>query len=430
MKHIFEHKYYASFMLFFTLAFSLLFLATPNVAKVFQVLLIVGSLPIFFYHRDTIFKDPMIKLLGLIIICQLLSWVYSIYYQPDIANSGPKIDRLAKLFSFVFIAYWLKGKISNVYFLWVSLVVGFVLGCIVQGDFIQEILLGFNGERVDFNIKNAQFTSMFAGISLLIVIHLITQRQRLFSTYSEGIVFTLSAILVTLGGLLAFMIIITQSRQVWLALFVTALIAPLYTQYLYPSKKRKTIMASYLAIIILGFSLTQTNIVQERLARESQTIDAILAGDTQNIPMSSMGIRVNSWLEAINWIKKSPWVGHDNAAIGQVIQQSKLFTPELKLMFNHLHNYHIEVLVAYGFLGLTLVYLVYAWLIRSLMIQKNQNSELTPLLLFSLIFVTYWFIVNCFETFNGRSMGVYVHNVMFAGFYTFYLTNALNNKDA
>ncbi len=428
----FEHRYYSSAMLLFSVLYGCFFLINDDVAKIFQVLIILGSLPIFVCHRRVIFKDPMIKILGAVIIAQILSWLYASAYLSDIADANPKIDRLAKLFSFFLIAYWLKGKISSVCMLWGGLAIGFIIGCMLHPNFTAEVSNALSGTRIDFGMKNAQFTTMLAGSSLLItsfIIYLYTTRFSPFTSLSKRTRTLIVSICSFSIVSLVFIAVVSQSRQVWLALAITSIFVPIYYALVNDGVNKKKIYFSYLALCIVAIGFSQLDVFQLILQRGFSSNQMLLTGNISALPMDSTGIRIHSWIEAIKWIKQSPIVGNDNAAIGQVIQQSDLFSDELKSRFSHLHSYHIETLVAYGFIGLGLVYLMYYWMIRSLFIQKNHQPEITPFLWFALAFTTYWFIVNGFETFNSRSMGVYVHNIMFAGFYTFYLTHSLNKQE-
>ena len=427
LETLFQSSKYRYFVLTSIYLFSLTAVPFDNVSNLFRSIFILCSLPIFIIERKHIFKDRMLKLLGLALLIQIASWLNSLIYLPDIANSGPKIDRLAKLFSFVFIAYWLKGSLRNVYLLWGTLAVGFILGCFVHVDFFTEVARAMSGTRVDFAIKNAQFTSMFSGISLLISVFILSQlllKKKPFEGISTPLKIVLSTAIILAFIFFTFITIVTQSRQVWLALAFTLVVSPIFYALVFPKSNRKRIAMSYLLIAITFVGLSQSEIIQQRAMRETGTLQTILSGDLDNIPMTSIGIRVNSWIAASDWIKERPLIGSDAEAISEVIKQSDKFTGSLK-GFGHLHNYHIETLVAYGFLGLLLIYILYYWLVRSLFITKKQQPELSDITLFSLMFVTFWACINFFETFNGRSFGVYTHNIMFAGFYTFYLTSSL-----
>jgi O-antigen ligase len=142
-----------------------------------------------------------------------------------------------------------------------------------------------------------------------------------------------------------------------------------------------------------------------------------------------MGIRVNSWLDAIEWIKRHPIIGLDSEAISEVIQQSERFDDSLKKEFGHLHNFFIETLVAYGLVGLLLIIALYYFIIKSTQTSSISEDERKYYLFASICFVTYWLVINNFETFNSRVIGVFTHNIIFASFYTFHITNYLKKDN-
>ena len=432
MKPIFEGAYYKKTMLIAVFFYALCLIPFPSIAKVVYSAFILGSLPLFYIHRNKVFKDPVILILILAIAIQILSWLNSIFYYPGFASGAPKIDRLAKLFSFFLLAYWLKGSSKNVYILWGCLILGFFFGSIIHTpDFFMEITNGYAGRRVDFGIKNSQFTSMFSGIAFLITLFFMRQlyKSKLFLHSSNTLKVLSLSLLITVSFITVFLLITSQSRQVWLAIFITATLAPLFYLLSFKKSSKKTVFIGYLILSLSVLLVSQSDVIQQRSSGESGTFSSILSGDFDNIPMTSIGIRVNSWIEAASWVKKHPIIGTDSSSIAEVIQQSDKFSENLKGHFGHLHNYHIETLVAYGVIGLLIVYSLYYWVIRSLLISSRKNSNIEAFLFFSLVFVTFWFVVNFFETFNARRYGVYAQNIMLAGFYTFYLTDSLNREE-
>ena len=430
IKNIIEHKNYASFMFFLVLLYALLLIPNEDIAKKIQVIYILGCFPAFFYYRHSIFKDPIFKLLGIAIVVSVLSWINSMIYLPDIANSTPKIDRLGKLFGFIFIAYWLKGSLCKVYLLWGAFVFGFVIGCFLYPDFFNQVNRAIAGARVDFGVKNAQFTAMFSAVSILIVVFIgsevLSNRSPMITMSKKNKIF-FSIIAFSLLIFLSFIVIITQARQVWLAIFIIVMLFPLFYAWVYKRSTKKLMFISYVLIGVFFIGLSQTNIIQKRVLSETSVLQKIFSGDLKHIPMTSIGIRFNSWMVAVDWIGERPLLGSGPAAIPEVIKQSNLFTGGLK-RFGHLHNYHLEVLVAYGIFGLVFIYVLYYWLVRSLFITQRLHPEIAGFTLFSLMFVVFWACINSFESFNGRTFGVYTHNIMFAGFYTFYLTSQMREK--
>jgi O-antigen ligase len=175
------------------------------------------------------------------------------------------------------------------------------------------------------------------------------------------------------------------------------------------------------------FALGSTETVQERVMVEQDEVKSLFQED-KVIKMSSIGIRLNSWLDAKDWIVKHPLIGLDSEAISEVIQQSTRFSSDLKKEYGHLHNFFIETLVAYGFVGLFLIFAMYYFIIKSVQDSDLSESEKKYYLLSSICFLTYWIVINNFETFNSRVIGVSTHNIIFASFYTFHITKFLKRN--
>lgn len=370
----------------------------------------------------------MFQLLGVMITVTILSWINSLIYYPELANSGPKIDRLAKLFPFIFMAYWLKGNTRYIYFLLSFYLLSIIIAFVLHPNFYNELVEGINGRRVNFGMKNAQYTSMFGGMGLITCLFALFHFMK-YKIIENSIFKYMSIITLILASLFfTILFIVSQSRQVWFALTVTTLLLPMLISLIYNTKVNKYIYLSYLVILSSIFFILQTDFVKKRSSDELETIETIIDGNFDEIPMTSIGIRINSWVEAYAWIKTNPIFGADENAISEVISRSPKFSKELKQKYQHLHNYHIETLVAYGLLGLLGLYAVYVWLLISLKKAQQFSPHAKPFLLFASVFLTYWFIVNCFETMSGRGFGVFTHNIMFACCYTFYLTMSINEK--
>lgn len=425
--NVFSSKNFEKICLFFVYLYSLTVVPFEHVGEISRNILIVLSIPIVFIYRKKFSKDPMVILLVLAISVQTFSWINSLIYFPEFANQAPKIDRLAKLFTFIFLAFWLKGKKNRIYILWSLFIIGFIVGCIVHSDFTNEITKALSGRRVDFSIKNAQFTSMFASICFLVLVFILNQIR--IDKLNKNTIIQFLLIPIILGAIVfsVFVIITAQSRQAWVALVISLLMLPVFHTIIYKSTKVKSVILVYLVLVISLISLWQLDFVKNRVLNEQKTWNSIISGDVNHIPMSSIGVRLNSWLEASEWIKERPILGSGPETIGLVIQQSEKFQGRLK-GFGHLHNYHIEVLVSYGVLGLLIIYAMYYWLAKSLLIRQQSDKNIKPFTLFSLVFITFWSCINFFETFNGRTYGVFTHNIIFAGLYTFHLTFSIRNK--
>jgi len=423
LQNIIEHKYYMSTMLIIIFSYSLFHISVPQIGSLSLIFLILGTLPIFIVYKNKIFKTPIMILLILILVTQILSWINSLIYLPEFANTLPTIDRLGKLFIFIFIAYWLKGSIKNITYLWLFFCFGFLMTIISNVDLVTIFQHGFDQPRVDFLIKNTQWDSMLSGTSLLISFALF-YNTLISIKFSKTMKVLLLLITFMFILLFTYFVIITQSRQVWLGLFSAMTIGAFSYLFIYKIVNLKIIFTLPIFILSIIFIFTSSHIVQDRIHEESNVVSSIF--DTNSsIKMSSIGVRVNSWLDASEWIQKHPLVGLDSEAIPQVIQQSTRFNDILKSRYGHLHNFFIETLVAYGFIGFILILALYYFIIKSISSSSLSTQEKKYHLLISIIFTTYWIVINNFETFSSRSLGVFVHNLIFASFYTFYLTDYL-----
>ena len=389
-------------------------------------LFMIFSAPLLITERKTLMRDPMVKLLGLVLIAQILSWANALYTHPEFAKDIPTLDRLAKLFSFVFIAYWLKGSTRRVLTLLGTFVLGIYVALFFAPDFHQDMLRALSGIRADFDIKNAQFTSMFAGVGMIVCgFNYYWGETSDLKKLHKIVLLILNTF--ALSGL-TWLLVVSQSRQAWLALTVALVVLPIFLSFHSQRCRGKVLVGLYLTIALLIGLFCTSSIVEKRVDTENSVISTIISGDWQHIPMTSIGIRVNSWIEASHWIGEHPILGNSASAIKQVIQQSDKFPPELKAEFGHLHNFHIETLVSYGIVGLLLIYTMYYWLIRSLFIVQRERPELTSFTVFAMMFMAFWLVVNFFETFSSRTFGVYTHNIIFGCLYTFYLASSLKKN--
>jgi len=423
IKNILESKSYSSFMLIIVFGYALFSIEFHRIGNIFLGLLLIGSLPLFSIYKNKIFKDPIIIILILVLILEVFSWLNSLIYLPEFANNIPKLDRLSKLFIFFFIAYWLKGSLKNITLLWLFFIFGFLLAIMINSDIQSIFQFGLKQTRADFSIKNAQWDAMLAGTSLLmslVLFYTTVQSVYISSKLKISLLFSFFLLIV----LFSYFVLITQTRQVWLGLIGVSIIGPISYLVIHKITNLKVLLITILLIIGTLFLFSNSKIVKERLSTEQTTIHAIF-NKNEPIKMSSIGIRVNSWIEATEWIKRHPFLGLDSQAIPEVINQSTKFDENLKKRFGHLHNFFIETLVAYGLIGLFLILALYYFVIKNTQTSSLTKDERKFYLLLSICFTTYWLIINNFETFNSRHLGVFAHNIVLASFYTFYITDNL-----
>ncbi|WP_438462250.1 O-antigen ligase family protein [Marinomonas sp. PE14-40] len=420
VKNIYESCYFNGFMFCLILVYTSSYIIFETLSKTTLLIFLLFSFPLVVKDNDLFKKDPMFILLLFSIVVQFFSWVNSQIYFPEFSSDYPKLDRLLKLFSFIFVAYWLGGSVKRVLMTMLSFVLGFIVSVFLSVGFYESLIDGFNGFRVDFGIKNAQFTSMFSGVSLIITAFFILNNKVFFEKrFLTLFIFTLCF---TFSSLF---LLFSQSRQTWLAISITLFLAPIFASFLFEKFSNKKLLTSFFIILLCIYSFSYTDFfekrfVQQTIKMEEDVINNFLSGDFDEIPSSSGGIRLKSWIDAVDWIGNHPILGSGENSINQVMLQSKRFTSNVKKKYTHLHSYHIELLVAYGLLGALVIYGMYYWLIRSLVLAHRENPDLKTYTVLGMCFLIFWIIINSFESFSSRSYGVYVHNIMFGCLYTFY----------
>ncbi|MBY5930377.1 O-antigen ligase family protein [Halomonas sp. DP8Y7-3] len=356
------------------------------------------------------------------VAAQILSWSLGVFSHPDWMADNPRIDRLAKLFIFIAVAWWLGGSTRNVLSLWLLAILGLLLASVIQGDGIDEWLKGFSGERVGFGIRNGQHGAMLFGVVLL-GMAVFTPRWlrpgpwRAFRCLAWSVLFVLSVIAVLIG----------QTRAIWLALLV---VLPLVCGvFLYVSNVAKYRVITYrsvflsllgLSVVLLGAGLFLKEPLLERATKESSVIGMLLQGKIDEVPYTSIGIRIHSWQAAFEWIEQRPFVGWGGEARGLVMDHTPWLPDHVKEKYGHLHNYFLEVWVAYGLVGLLVVGALAFWI--GLATWRSWRAGVLPgdMALFGFGFFVYWIIVNQFESYNSFWTGVYVHNLVVGGLVTHY----------
>lgn len=218
----------------------------------------------------------------------------------------------------------------------------------------------------------------------------------------------------------ALVIIISQSRQVWLGLLACLLLAPLALKFIAPSRfsVRSTVF-SYLIFAMMFGGLSTLDIVERRIAAEKATITKLIDLDLASITNSeSIGIRLHLWWEAWDWIKERPVLGSGEDARVLVITQSENLPEFVRSTFTHLHNSHIETLVSFGLVGAGLVYFVLLWpplftaTATSVPVKKTWKA-------FALIIAIFWLTVNCFESYFYAANGAFIFAVFYGVIYSF-----------
>lgn len=367
-------------------------------------------------------KSTALWLLLAAIAVQVLSWTLGYFHHPDWVADNPQVDRLAKLFIFLAVAWWLGGSTRNTLLAWGAGLLGFLIATFTHGGGVQEWINGLNGQRVGFGIRNYQHGPMLFGVALLGV--LIFGRR---FALSGRIVLWRLLLWLALVTLCLTGVLIGQTRAVWLALTITlpisALLWGLYCAQRFGAKRLimpAIIGVAGISLVIIMVGAVYQDALFKRLGSEQQVIAEVMQGDLKNVPYSSVGIRIHSWVASVEWIKERPMVGWGAEGRSLVIDHTEWLPDFVKKNFGHLHNFFLEIWVAYGLLGLAVIGALAFWVGRATWLAWRGGVLPGDMALFGAGFFIYWLIVNQFESYNSFWTGVYVHNLVVGGLVTHY----------
>lgn len=423
IKNVTEAKWFATIMLLCCLGYALFKAAYREIGDVFQTILFIGTLFALYAERNKIVQDRVFILLILSIFIPIFSWINALIHAPQLASETPKIGAIVNFYFFFFIAYWLKGSATHCKWFLSAFVFGVFLTLLFHSpNFLQEISLGLKGHRIDFHYINANHgAALLGGVVLIGFVYSLDYYQKLKVERTGLKPFIASLAIFIIGSVL---LVFTQSRQAWFAVFIAILLICIVTLLM-----RKTLSIKHVTLFAFAVSIVTVVILfhipiaYQRLTSELYIIPSVLSGDINNVPFSSMGIRLHLWYESIIWLQENPLFGIGDNARSLVISMSTRLPENIKAQFSHLHNGYLEVLVNYGILGLLNFFLLFSLLTKSTF-TKSTTVYITA---FSVGFISYFLIINCFESFLSFKSGMYVFNCMTAVIYTFHLKQTLEN---
>ncbi|BDU38886.1 hypothetical protein TUMSATVNIG2_33550 [Vibrio nigripulchritudo] len=310
------------------------------------------------------------------------------------------------------------------------MLVCFVLGSIFTLNYhapiLEQISLGLSGRRVEFDYRNAQHGALIIGASILISLLFLS---RLIKDSQKNIATLLTCLLV-----MAFLIIIQivlQTRQAILGITAAIICTSLYGYYIKDKLNIKSIMFILAITIIVILIGRNSDIIYQRLSSELYVItDYILIGDFSNIPYTSVGIRVQLWLESAMWIIKSPLLGFGNGAEAFIIEQSSRLPQRIAIEFKHVHNSYIATLLRFGLLGLLLGFAILIFPIIDLFKSTKGKENIQYIKYLAIMFLVYWLVVNTFESFWYMKAGLWTYTVLMAAIYTIPLSQRYEKYQA
>ena len=395
-------------------------LALPAVGEGFQAAVLVAGFGGFFWlARGRRFGAP-VKLLLAAALVALLSWGLSRLHHPQWAESSPKVHRLTHWFVFLAVARLLAGRVRAVLLAWGAGLAGLLAAPWFTGQGWRDWFLGWQGERVDFGLHNAQHATLLFATALL---GLVTLAGRCLAPGPWRLLRGVLWALATLACAVA--VVITQTRGVWLGLLVAALLlltagGRALRHRLPPGPRRSWLTGALLgAVLAVVLAAAFSPIVEQRLADEHRAITRMAEGQVDGVTGSIAG-RVLSWRAALPWIAERPLLGWGGNGRSLVLEHSPGLPDWIEQRgFRHLHNGYLDTQVNYGLAGLAVLAALLVWLTRGALRAWRQGQLPADFLLFYLAFLVFWLVVNLFESFLYFSSGDWVFALVAGGVATF-----------
>jgi O-antigen ligase len=334
-------------------------------------------------------------------------------------------EQLPRIYLFIPIAWWLGGNRRTIGLFLAMALGGFFFACLRDPNLATTAKAIFNGNRVNFGILNSQHVALFFSLGLIGCISYLPnalKAKHLLHKYGYSTVIISAAAVCTVG------VLATQTRAAFLALIIAFAVAPvlLVIRRIRPKKTKLKIKALWSIVIVVmigSIPIALRDNITNRDLSESGTLKAIVGGDWQNIPYTSIGVRANSWLEALEWIAEKPLIGYGAKVRTDVIQQSTRHPAWVKEKYAHLHNSYIEITLAFGLLGLILSVtpLVYCF--------KRCMTFDQPAHTFALFGLVVFIFMNLFESYLFFWMGPFLLTLIIAPIYSIELSKKITKGD-
>ncbi len=361
--------------------------------------------------------EPSIKrhrvflLLLSFVALQIGVYFFAVKRFPDFADEQVKAARhFGKLFLCIAVAWWLRGSMRAAKYLLMVFLVGFLVSLALNSN-TGEWLAAIAGRRADFGYTNAQHTAFFMGLVLIVGGSWLARcLQRPVRGVEWG-----AALSLTVLGLVG--IAVTQTRAVLLAIAIVMAglllvgLVSLCRRRHYKALSAKGVVVSIAVVSVLlalGYSLAP--FFEKRLHASQATIQSLETGDLDEISLKNgIGIRIHTWLYALERVSERPLTGWGAESRKPLIDEGP-FPDRVKHRFGHFHNSYLEILLAYGALGM-LALMILTWMILKgtvRLLRPGQRYWGVGLL----SAWAFFFIINVFESYLIFNSGMYFYIIV------------------
>ncbi|TGD70905.1 O-antigen ligase family protein [Mangrovimicrobium sediminis] len=383
-----------------------------------QVLILLTAIALFFLQHP-LRRSFVFALFWLALATQLASWGLAHWLAPEIAERSPKVERLAAWFFMIPVAVFIRSDLRRVFALWSLALVALMLAPWISGGGWGEIAAGLGGERVGFGIINQQHTSLLFGLALLGLLAFAPRAAHAARVVGRPWLTAVYAALV-LAALVA--VVISQTRAIWLALLVTLFAWLCRALFLWrrrgdvarASQPPRSRAVPVLAALVVLVPVLLGGVIVERVSSEGPLAGA--GGDSPMVLNENIRVRLATWGEALHWIAKRPLFGWGGGGRSEVVQATDGLSRGEKKRFRHLHSSYLDTLVNFGLAGLMVGGALLWWLNRAIMQAGKAGRLDADLRGFWYLFVSYWLVVNLFESYMFYESGLYSFALVAGGY--------------
>ncbi|WP_106478753.1 O-antigen ligase family protein [Phytohalomonas tamaricis] len=405
------------------LAYAGFWIINLDISRSFEPLLMLAYLIALALHpqRKAAIKDPLWWLLGLWILLQFFTLPFAFERFPDYAKEQINDVRgYTKLFLILPVAWVLAARHRYGMWMLAVLFIGMLIGSLWHGEGLRLMHIIEQGQRPTLGFHNWEHAGVSCGV-VLIALTCFAGRFMAWtaSRRNKALAWLARLGYVMLFALAAFGELIVQTRASWLGLVVAfimgiaGLLILLRKQnaYRHPAIRRNVLagLVAFVALASIAGTLYGEKI-SNRVFAEHHIMEEILEGNLHNVPYSSIGFRIHVWNHALEWISERPLTGWGPQSHKPLIISSGM--PERIVIgqnLTHTHNSYLELLVAYGFLGLAIYVAVAVEVARSAWQSWRRGDMPTDVMAFASLFFIFWLIVNLFESYFMYRTGVYFH---------------------
>ena len=267
---------------------------------------------------------------------------------------------ISGLFSLI-VAWWMRGDSRRVAMVLHLAAIGFLMG-IIKGIEWGNIVKIIAGERTGFGMGNGAGLYAITAIAGLLILpfsglfdssRCLTKLERVLVRLWVGFLF----------GVFALVFLWSQTRAVWIAAVIVmpivfVLVLRHYGLRIWMAKAKIIVLFAVFALSVLSINVS-SDIVKKRLDQDQDSVSAIVSGDIDAMPASSVSYRYRLWQLALDRISERPLFGWGSGSARGTIERS-----EMPKTFRHFHNLYLQLALEVGYIGLGLFVLWFCMAMR------------------------------------------------------------------